>query len=1012
MPPLTDRYPLPVLQDSSGTGASREDGDAERPRAWRSLEELHGSPELARAAGREFPPGAAEPPRGLDRRRFLQLAGTTAALAGLTACKEPAEKVMPYTHRPPDVIPGVPNAYATAWAHEGYAAGLVVTSWEGRPTKVDGNPDHPASLGATNHIAQALPVDLYDTTRVRGVKLRGTLVSFRTYLQEQVERARVLEATGGEGLWFLLEPSSSPTRREMVERIRQRFPRARVETYHALSRDNVYEGARLAFGRPLETRVRYDEARVVLSLDADFLTQGPFALREAREFSRTRLPERGEMSRLYVAEGHYSVTGMNADHRFRMKPSEVERFALAVLGELARTHRLAGLEPFQELALGWPEKAKEVRVVAGELARHAERAVVVVGERQPARVHAVAHVLNAALGSQKRLITHHEPGVDAVRGGPEVLRELAEAASAGRVDTLVVTAFNPVYTAPVGVALGAALSAVPHSVYLAFREDDTAKHSAWVLPAAHVLESWGDTRALDGTASIIQPLIQPLFMGVTELDVLSPFAGVADLTAHQLVKAHWARRRGGPGLAFDDAWDQWLAVGTIPGTEAPALAPAVDTGAVVASVRAFSPGPAQGLELNLLPGYKVRDGRYFHNAWLQELPEPLTQLSWGNAALVSPRTAERLKVSPRDKVKLTLRGRWLEAPVYVLPGHADDTVSLELGWGLEWLDDSIGDMGELGVNAYLLRFPDAPWFTGGLQVDKAEGHGRYATTQDHWSMHGREIAVQDELETFEKKKPHYLHHLKGPVASLYSPFEYEEPYQWAMAVDLSLCIGCTACMVACQAENNIPVVGRAQVENGREMYWLRVDRYFEGAPEGPHAIPQPMMCQHCEAAPCEYVCPVNATVHSDEGLNEMVYNRCIGTRYCSNNCPYKVRRFNYLDYNPRVSELEKLRFNPEVTVRMRGVMEKCTYCVQRIERARIEARRQREPINTEALQTACAEVCPTEAITFGSLHVPDSTVARLHREPRHYKVLHELGTKPRTAYLARIKNPNPELEHG
>ncbi|MGZ3460949.1 MAG: 4Fe-4S dicluster domain-containing protein, partial [Archangium sp.] len=373
---------------------------------------------------------------------------------------------------------------------------------------------------------------------------------------------------------------------------------------------------------------------------------------------------------------------------------------------------------------------------------------------------------------------------------------------------------------------------------------------------------------------------------------------------------------------------------------------------------------------------------------------------------------ERLKLEPRDKVKLTFRGRALEAPVYVLPGHADDTVSMELGWGREWLDEGAEKPGELGVNAYLLRHPDAPWFAEGLQVEKVAGEGRYATSQDHWSMHEREVAIQDTLDAFEKKKAHYLQHLKGDVEKLYEPFKYGEPYQWAMGIDLNRCIGCGACLVACQAENNIPVVGREQVERGREMHWLRVDRYFEGSPDEPHAIPQPMMCQHCEAAPCEYVCPVNATVHSDEGLNEMVYNRCVGTRYCSNNCPYKVRRFNYLDDHRKVDELEKLRFNPDVTVRSRGVMEKCTYCVQRIERARIEAPKARKPIDTASLQSACAQVCPTEAIVFGSLHEEGSEVSRRHRDERHYEVLHELGTRPRTAYLARIKNPNPELEHG
>ncbi|WNG31212.1 4Fe-4S dicluster domain-containing protein [Cystobacter fuscus] len=1000
MSSLIDRYALPVLQDSP-----RPRADAGRPRAWRSLEELHHSPEWERTASREFPPGAAEPPQGLERRRFLQLAGTVAALAGLAACKRPAEKVMPYTVQPLDVTPGVPNAYATAWAPEGYAAGLVVTSWEGRPTKVEGNPDHPASLGATHPHAQALLVDLYDPSRTRGVTHRGAPSSFNAYQDAQVEHARRLEAVGGEGLWLLLEPSASPTRRALVERIRQRFPKARVETYHALSRDNVYEGARLAFGRPVETLVRHDEARVVLSLDSDFLVQGPASLREAREFARSRTPERGSMGRLYVAESHFSVTGMNADHRLRMKPSEVERFALAVLGELAS--RLPGLERFREGLAPWPERAREVRAVAEDLARAGPLAVVVVGPRQPPRVHALAHLLNARLGSAGRIVTYQEPGVEPGPSGLEVSHALTEAALAGRVDTVVVTAFDPVSTAPVGVTLGAALAAAPNAVAWAYRQDATAKRCAWVLPAAHVLESWGDARAVDGTASIIQPLIQPLFQGLTELDVLAPFAGMAERTAYQLVRGHWERERGGPGVAFDEAWDQALAVGTVPDTARPALGVTVDAGAVETSVRAFAGAPSEGLELNLVPGYKVQDGRFFANPWLQEMPDPLTMLAWGNAALVSPATAERLKLSPRGTVRLTLRGRQLEAPVFVLPGHADDAVTLELGWGREGPEREV-----LGVDAFLLRHVDAPWFSGGLQVEPGEGEGGCVTVQQHWSMEGREVALQDTLDTFEKKKPEYLAHLKGEVAALYDPFKYAEPYQWAMAVDLNRCIGCGACVVACQAENNVPVVGREQVARGREMHWLRVDRYFEGSPDAPRALPQPMMCQHCETAPCEYVCPVNATVHSDEGLNQMVYNRCVGTRYCSNNCPYKVRRFNYLEYRPKVTEVEKLGLNPDVTVRSRGIMEKCTYCVQRIERARIEARKAHKPIDTQALQSACAQVCPTEAIVFGSLHERESEVARRHRDARHYAVLHELGTRPRTAYLARITNPNPELEHG
>ncbi|HSP80784.1 MAG TPA: 4Fe-4S dicluster domain-containing protein, partial [Myxococcaceae bacterium] len=766
--------------------------------------------------------------------------------------------------------------------------------------------------------------------------------------------------------------------------------------------------ARLAFGRPLETRVRWEEARVALALDADFLGQGPYQLRDARDFVRTREPEAEGMSRLYVAEAHFTVTGMFADHRFRMRPTEVERFAVAVLGELARVHGLPLLERFRELAPEWPERSREVKAVARDLARHGERAVVVAGNRQPPRVHAVAHALNAALGSQQRMTVHHEPMLDALDTGLGALSELVEAARAGQVDTLVMTAWNPVYTAPVDVDLRGALGKVPNSVYLALRRDETAEQVRWFLPQAHLLESWGDARAQDGTASIIQPLISPLYRGLTELDALAPFVGVPDMSPYHLVREYW-KARGRPDT-FDEDWEQWLAVGVIPGTEAPAVTPELDWESVAASVRAFTPREPEAYEINFLPGYMVHDGRYFDNAWLQELPHPLTQLSWTNAPLLSPLTAKRLGVEPRDMLRLTWRERTLEAAVYILPGHADDTVSLELGYGRLGPEPT---REQLGFNAYQVRHADAPWFAGGLRVEKLEGRYPLATTQDHWGMHGREIALQDGLEEYLEKKPGYLQHLKGPVPKLYEPFQYaDEAYKWAMAVDLNRCTGCAACMVACQAENNIPVVGRGQVERSREMYWLRVDRYFQGDEHEPAAIPQPMMCQHCEQAPCEYVCPVNATVHSDEGLNEMIYNRCIGTRYCSNNCPYKVRRFNYLNYHQNLKPVEQLRFNPEVTVRMRGEMEKCTYCVQRSERARIAARIERTRIDTEALQTACQQVCPTEAIVFGSLHERSSPVARLHESPRHYAVLHELGTQPRTVYLARIKNRNPELTDG
>jgi molybdopterin-containing oxidoreductase family iron-sulfur binding subunit len=583
------------------------------------------------------------------------------------------------------------------------------------------------------------------------------------------------------------------------------------------------------------------------------------------------------------------------------------------------------------------------------------------------------------------------------------LAVLARELAGGGVDTLVVTAWNPLYTAPADLELRAAFPKARERIVLALRPDETVRASTWRLAAAHPLESWGDLRSADGTVSVVQPLIAPLFDSLTEVELLAAFLDVADQGAHQLVREGWRARAGGAG--FDPRWQGWLAAGVVAGSAVAAEAPQLDLARVAAAVRAV-PAPAGGLEVRFVADYKVHDGRHLENPWLQEFPDPITKLTWDNAAQLSPATAARLGLATSDEVELTLGGRKVLAPAQIVPGHADDAITITLGYG----QGVVGAVGEgTGFDAYLLRTAAGPGFAGGAGLEKTGQRRNLVQTQEHFSMEGRAIALALPVEELPHAKAELDEH-RGAQATIMAPVDYSKnEYRWGMAIDLSRCIGCGACTIACQAENNIPVVGKEQVARSREMHWLRVDRYFEGDLADPQSVSQPLACVHCEAAPCEYVCPVNATVHSEEGLNEMVYNRCVGTRYCSNNCPYKVRRFNFLDYHQRMEPTLKMLQNPDVTVRARGVMEKCTYCTQRIERARITDRSSGKKIGGDEIQSACQQACPTEAIVFGNLNDPDSKVSRRQADSRRYDLLHELGTRPRTAYLVRLRNPNPDL---
>ena len=971
----------------------------QRQKLWRGLDE-HGAPP---APSREL--GAAPPPDdATSRRSVLQLLGASAALASLGGClKPPDEKILPYTRQPPEVTPGNPLHYATAAVIDGRATGLLVTANEGRPTKIEGNPDHPSSRGAVGPLEQAELLRFYDPQRLGVVQHLGQPSAWRDFLQATAEKARALRDSRGAGLRFLMEPGSSPLVGRLRQRLADAYPQAKFSSWSAIPLQQIHDGAQLAYGAAYEIRLDLSRARVVLSLDSDLLAALPGTLPAMRAWAEKRDPANGRLARLYAVETNLTVTGMNADHRLRLKPTHLHRFGLALLGRLAaQVPALSRYAPLQQRFPLPPESAKFADAVAKDLVAAGRGALVSVGPRQPPVLHAAAHAINAALGSACAAAAR--PVLHDTNAGPRTLEQLVEEMRGGKVDTLVITAWNPVYGAPDDLNFGKALSQVPYSVYRSLYLDETADRAAWVIPALHPLESWGDARAHDGTVTFIQPLISPLYSGASEVETLAAFLGEGDRTAYTQLRAFWQSQRPDD---FALNWEKWLADGFIGGTATPPEKPAVRHDQILAAAMQVAPADSSaGLEINIVPDYRVWDGRFANVSWLQELPDPVTKLTWENAALVAPVTARKLGLRQGDRVELGLRGPPAHATVLIAPGHAEDAITASFGYGRRGAGEAL--CRGLGFDTSSLRHTDAPWFSPGLTVTPVGKRARLAQTQEHHSMEGRLIAATTTVEKL-KETGEELAENRAPLLTAYPGPAYPG-YRWGMAIDLSRCTGCSSCMVACVAENNIPMVGKEQVALSREMHWLRVDRYFIGDDTGnPGVVVQPLMCVHCEYAPCEYVCPVNATVHSDEGLNEMIYNRCVGTRYCSNNCPYKVRRFNFFSYTSDYTNTEKMAFNPDVTVRARGVMEKCTYCVQRIERARIATRLQDRRIRDGEVLTACQQACPSGAIVFGDLNDANAKVRRLHEDERRYDLLHELGTRPRTAYLARVTNPNPEL---
>ncbi len=1059
------------------------------PTFWRSLEHKAGDASLKANEELEFPNGAA--PAGYNRRDALKIAGASLAFGAMASCSDdvhfdfrrPKEEILPFVHQPEKMIPGNRLQYATTMPRSEGAVGLLVEAHEGRPTKLEGNPNHPSSLGGSDGWAQAEVLRLYDPERARAPLNAGQPSTWEKYdAFATAQFAKLIEAKG-KGLALLLEETDGPTTERLLKALLAKAPEAKLYRWDPLAPDNARQGAELAFGPGARAHLNLEKAKIIFSLESDFLVLGPDHLALARQFGASRAVHTTEdiekMKRLYVAEAAWSTTGTNADHRLRLSSGQMVDVLKAVARELVAKHGLdLGGLPLEGGAL--PENGvKFVAALAKDLATHKGAAVVVVGDRQPAAVHALGHAINVALGALGSSLLVSQGEAVARTSVQDSLAALTKSLLGNEVDTLVIIDANPVYTAPGALKFADALAKAKTVIHAGLFAEETGAKATWHLPLAHFLESWSDARAFDGTASLVQPIILPLFHGRPAISVLAQLVGEAETGDRKLLEATW--RAKGAALEANADWRKALHDGVVPDSAWPKATPALKTaevGAALGTVKSTTP-TKDLLEFIAAFGH-AKDGRLTNVSWVMELPDTMSKLCWDNAVLVSPSTAKELGITSGvsknkylgDVVELTAEGRKISAPTFVLPGVANNTLVMVQGYGR-----TIGEVSkDVGVDANPLL--SSGTVVQGVKLTRTGEQRDLCSTQDHFSVPGnpfkeltfaqmtgeplgakernlglgtRPLFRSGTAAQYVKEGEKLAHSGDMPEELVVEGTPKNRPsmpiqpvdnityegQQWGMVIDLSACIGCNFCTIACIAENNISAVGREQVMLGREMHWIRVDRYFFGDVEQPMAVHQPIACMHCENAPCEPVCPVSATVHDEEGMNGMAYNRCIGTRYCANNCPFKVRRFNYLDFThtgnvyvkphdslgrsaasadasdwkERMKTL-KLQRNPDVTVRYRGVMEKCSYCTQRVEEAKVAAKRaghDRKALPDGAVTPACAQACPTSAITFGNINDKDSRVAKLKVSERNYEMLQELNIRPRTTYLARVRNENEEL---
>jgi len=1023
-------------------------------RYWRSVEELADTPEVRNWLEREFPQGAAElEADGVSRRNFLRLMGASLALAGvgLSGCRRPQSTIVPYTKSVEWLIPGKAVLYTTSIPGRRGGAPLIVTTYEGRPTKIEGNPLVPSSNGGTDAFTQASILEMYDPDRAR-VFLRDGKESTVQEFEEYLKKVRKeLQLSKGAGFALLIDEQYSPTRDRFLAALKEQFPQAALYSDEPLGLAEVFTATEKLFGPNTVIRPQFDSADIIVSLDADFLGAEQ-TIEGTRAFTRRRRVQGSAetMNRLYCVENRFTITGGMADHRLRCAASQIPAFALALARKIAgqTNDRVLTALVAQIKDSDSQFDSRWITECANDLVARKGRVLILLGHRYPAWVQGLVLTMNNALGAYGSTLQVFQTP----RTKTGNLQELAADIKSGAIKRLFILAGNPVYTAPADLNWATVQKSVPEVVRLGYYLDETSGFANWNVPEAHFLESWGDQRASDGTYLPIQPMILPLFGGLSQLDILSRLLALpAGLDAVRETFKAFAKGD------FESAWTALLRQGWAKDTLYALADREFGSNGLPELLKSAGGLPApvnpSALEIVFPADSKVEDGRHANNAWLQELPDPITKLTWDNALLVSKATARALQLSDGDLVEITADERKLQAAIMVAPGHADYSLTLSLGYGRT----AVGKVGQgTGFNAYALRTSVSPYYATGATVKLVKKAGYdLVQTQQHHSMEGRDLVREGTAEDYAKN-PAFAQKVGmdadiPPNISLYAHPPLNAPNQWGMVVDLNACIGCSACVVACQAENNIPIVGKDQVKRAREMQWIRIDRYYASADgdqnnphleEDPEMVVQPIMCQHCENAPCETVCPVNATVHNEEGLNVMAYNRCIGTRYCSNNCPFKVRRFNFFNYNDRpvldrieygapgfqgrqqlylgplahwgMDEISKLQKNPNVTVRMRGVMEKCTYCLQRIETAKISQRIKAGVVGdltlpTDSIRTACQQACPAEAIVFGDIKDPASQVSRLRGLSQNYTLLNYLNIEPRTSYLARLRNPNPKM---
>ncbi len=960
---------------------------------WRSLDQLADSPEFHNFLKGEFPHNAPEINDPMSRRSFISIMGASLALMGLAGCRKPLEKIVPYVDAPETALLGKPELYATTMPMGTSAYGLVVTSNDGRPTKIDGNKLHPSSLGKANSLIQASILNLYDPDRSKEVLHNGSVSSWDDFVNSWTELKSGFDENGGAGLAVLSEQFSSLTLSRLKKAFLTQFPNATWTTHESVSDENIFAGVRLATGSDLRPVYHVDKAKVIVSLDSDLLMMDSENVTSALGFAEGRRMEtvNDEMNRLYVVESGYSITGAMADHRLKLKSSLIGAFTAALALELvARGMEVKGSHSLSRYSNHSFDK-KWLTALADDLIKHHGKSLLIAGRRQGKDVHALILAINEALGNIGETVSLH-PLTDVEVSDRSALAELIGRMNNGSVNNLYMFGGNPANTTPADLNFADALKKVNNSIHLGHYLDSTAKQCNWHINRTHFLESWGDARSADGTKSVIQPLIEPLFFGKSDVEFLNLLITGEFRSGHNIVRESWE------GLD----WRFVLHDGLLKDSVLPEVAVELSD-----SLKYKFQTSIRGFEVVFAADHSVYDGRFANNGWMQELPDPITKLVWDNVAMMSPTSAEKIGIKNGDVVKINLYGRTIEIPTWIQPGHADDSVTLPLGYG-----ENYGRvMKDVGVNVQAIRASNAMNFADGATIEPTGRKVTLASTQNHGSMEGRPLIREATHEEYQHDPKFVQHDVHVPdLKSLWDEHKYEEGYQWGMTIDLNSCIGCGTCTVACQSENNIPIVGKKNADYGREMHWIRVDRYFNGDQNDPEIVFQPMACGHCEMAPCEQVCPVAATTHNKEGLNVMTYNRCIGTRYCSNNCPYKVRRFNFFNYTNQLPEIVQLAMNPDVTVRARGVMEKCNYCMHRINRVKRDVKLEDREMRDGEMTTACQQACPTNAIQFGNLLDKSSEVVKAKQSDRNYEVLAEINLRPRTSYHAKLRNPNPDLK--